>query len=434
MYRFKMIFVGKTIERLISGESSSLLGGLTYMSIKPTSAIRTTIILCSILVLFSMAASCGEIPPEKKVGYTARPGVVMIKTAYSGGLVGDNNEPVISFSYNDQDIEIYFDEIEPIVMQGSGFVVSSNGYIVTNAHVVDMDEDLLKQYFAYITADQVAGKWSNYVEENSIEFDNAYQTMLLYAFRVLTSDSYDLKYNKAVSVYFGGEGDTDPRAFSADIEKSSPEKTWEEQDPNDPAKIIRHRSGKDLAVLKITASNLPMVSLGDSDDMDIGEKVIVIGYPGVAGSSQMDTLSTESDYVPTVTSGIVSAVKSLPDGSTVIQTDAAIYHGNSGGPAFNEDGDVIGVATYAAVDQISGDVIVNVQGFNFLIPINVVRDALDQLNVDRTPSTTTELYITGLDYYWNQSYSEAEEKFGRIPERNTINKYATEYMEMCQGY
>jgi serine protease Do len=194
--------------------------------------------------------------------------------------------------------------------------------------------------------------------------------------------------------------------------------------------VIKHRSGKDLAVIKISGyNNLPMVTLGDSDVMGIGDKVIVIGYPGVAGSSGLYVLSTESDYVPTVTSGIVSARKKLPDGSDILQMDAAIYHGNSGGPAFNEDGEVIGIATYASVDQLDSGQAINVQGFNFLIPINEARDIIRELNIDTTPSPITRSFESGLEYYWGGQYPDAMSAFNSIQSVDPTN-YASEYYRM----
>jgi len=110
----------------------------------------------------------------------------------------------------------------------------------------------------------------------------------------------------------------------------------------------------DVAVLKITASKpLPTVKLGDSDDVQVGQPVFVIGNPGGLGGS--------------VTSGIVSAVNrniSVSSYDDYIQTDAAINHGNSGGPMFNLAGEVIGMnATIYSPSNTSGSI-----GLGFAIP------------------------------------------------------------------
>src|SRR5581483_7225716 len=123
----------------------------------------------------------------------------------------------------------------------------------------------------------------------------------------------------------------------------------------------------DIAVLKIDApaSKLHPLTLGDSGKVQVGDGVVAIGNPFGLDS--------------TVTSGIVSAVDreiTAPDQSPiegVIQTDAAINHGNSGGPLFDLKGDVIGVT--AQIESNSG----GNDGVGFAIPSNTVRSIADQL-------------------------------------------------------
>jgi serine protease Do len=129
------------------------------------------------------------------------------------------------------------------------------------------------------------------------------------------------------------------------------------------AKVIGRDEKTDLALIKIAdPRNLPVVRMGDSDQLDVGEWVIAIGNP--FGLEQ------------TVTVGIVSA-KGRAIGSgpfdDYIQTDASINPGNSGGPLFNIDGEVIGINT--AINP-SG------QGIGFAIPINQVKKVLEQLETN----------------------------------------------------
>ncbi len=119
----------------------------------------------------------------------------------------------------------------------------------------------------------------------------------------------------------------------------------------------------DVAVIKVEATNLPIVSVGDSDALRPGEWAIAIGNP----------LGLDN----TVTAGIISATGRtsaqirVPDKRVqFIQTDAAINPGNSGGPLLNERGEVIGVNTA---------IIGNAQGLGFAIPINQARAIATQL-------------------------------------------------------
>ncbi len=131
-----------------------------------------------------------------------------------------------------------------------------------------------------------------------------------------------------------------------------------------PAKIVGTDRQHDLAVVQIKAPDLSPLVLGDSRNLQVGQKVYAIGNPfGLAG---------------TMTRGIVSSIRSVrePDGLTIdeaIQTDAAINPGNSGGPLLNTHGEVIGINTMIAsnVGQSAG--------IGFAIPINTAKAVLNDL-------------------------------------------------------
>jgi len=167
---------------------------------------------------------------------------------------------------------------------GSGFIVSADGIILTNAHVVD-------------GADEVSVKL------------------------------------------------TDKREFTA--------------------KVLGVDKTTDIAVLKIAASDLPYVKIGDPKVTKVGEWVVAIGQP--------------FGFENTVTAGIVSAKsRSLPGDSYVpfIQTDAAVNPGNSGGPLFNLKGEVIGVNSQ--IFSRSG----GFQGLAFAVPIDVAMQVKDEIQHD----------------------------------------------------
>lgn len=165
--------------------------------------------------------------------------------------------------------------------EGSGFIVSSDGYILTNAHVVK-------------NADEVVVKL------------------------------------------------IDKRTFSA--------------------KVVGTDARSDVAVIKIPASNLPIVKLGDPARLRVGEAVAAIGSP--------------FGFENSVTAGIVSAKgRALPSENYVpyIQTDVPINPGNSGGPLFNMQGEVVGMNSQ--IYSRNG----GYQGVSFAIPIDVAMEVVDQL-------------------------------------------------------
>jgi serine protease Do len=128
------------------------------------------------------------------------------------------------------------------------------------------------------------------------------------------------------------------------------------------AKVLGSDERSDVALLKVDATGLKTVKLGDSDKLQVGEWVLAIGSP------------FGFDY--SATAGIVSALgRSLPSDSYVpfIQTDVAINPGNSGGPLFNLDGEVIGINSQI-YSRTGG-----FMGVSFAIPIDTVMNVVDQI-------------------------------------------------------
>jgi serine protease Do len=131
------------------------------------------------------------------------------------------------------------------------------------------------------------------------------------------------------------------------------------------AKLIGTDPRSDVALLKVDGKDLPVVKLGKSEELKVGEWVLAIGSP--------------FGFDHSVTAGIVSAKgRSLPNESYVpfIQTDVAINPGNSGGPLFNLAGEVVGINSQ--IFTRSG----GFMGLSFAIPMSVAMDVADQLKAD----------------------------------------------------
>lgn len=185
---------------------------------------------------------------------------------------------------------------------GSGFIVDSNGYIVTNAHVIG-----------------------------------------------------DGKYDKITVSLIDGS--------------------------NEIGEVLWYDTSLDLAVVKINKTNLPQVDFGNSEELKVGEPVVAIGNPM--------TLDLER----TVTQGIISGLNrsiAFENGTVIeplIQTDASINEGNSGGPLFNAKGEVIGINTAKMKTA---------EGLGFSIPINTAKPIIDQIIKDGKLSSVY-IGITGVD-------------------------------------
>jgi S1-C subfamily serine protease len=170
------------------------------------------------------------------------------------------------------------------------------------------------------------------------------------------------------------------------------------------AQVIGGSKESDVAVIKVNAKNLPAAQLGDSSKLRPGDWVIAIGNP--------------YGFDHTVTAGIVSALgRSIDDGAgntlatgDLIQTDAAINKGNSGGPLIDMQGKVIGINT--AIIQYA-------QGMGFAISINSVRDVLSEMMTRKTAAESNDAPRPWLGI-WYQQLDENLAGYLELPDANGI--------------
>jgi S1-C subfamily serine protease len=268
-----------------------------------------------------------------------------------------------------------------VVALGSGFFISSNGYIATNAHVVSMThdgEEKAKQALFWQLVNQLAkqvGKdprsIANFIDEHS------------------TLQSFQLFHHVIIP---------DGSAFPFEI-KQYGAPTGEGND-----------QGKDVAVIKIEVKNAPVLKLADSEKVQLQDHVTVIGYPGAADTFNSGLLSSKSVLEATINDGKISAKKQATSGAPILQTNTAATHGNSGGPVLNDANEVIGLLTFRG-DTVNGQ---EVSGFSFIVPSNTVMEYVKSAGTTNDLGPTDNFYREGLGYYWDQYYSSAIPKFEEV--------------------
>lgn len=288
---------------------------------------------------------------------------------------------------------------------GTGFIVTPDGYLVTNAHVVHTDEEEMNLQFAMSSLEQYAVEAANMFQEDmrrsgyeltQDEWDgiaNAWYYLLAQSMEV---DNLQTSYKCYIGNVTSGS-DVSAKGEGLDLRK-----------------IGEPIPGKDIAILKLDGKNLPTVTLGDDTKLKTGDKVYAMGYPAVATLS--DTLNvSQAIQEPTLTQGIISARKEMSGGWSILQTDAAIHGGNSGGPLFNEAGEVIGINTFGMLDQSSG---AQVAGMNFAVPITIAKQFLNEMNVTPAESSFTKRFKQALQAYNGGEYNTALELLRGINETN----------------
>ena len=255
--------------------------------------IKNKLVLLTILTCLIGAVETRDLPNFSDLAEEASPAVVNItssrtvknRNSYGRGFGDPRYDEFFERFFGQQPRpSVPRENTRPVTSTGSGFIISADGYLLTNNHVVeDADE---------------------------------------------------------ITVSLG-----DRREYKAEV--------------------IGADERSDVALMKIDAENLPVLKIGRSKDLRVGEWVVAIGSPFQLRFS--------------VTSGIVSAKgRSIPNGSDstyvpFIQTDVAINPGNSGGPLFNLEGEVIGINSQ--IYTRSG----GYMGVSFSIPIDYAMDVADQL-------------------------------------------------------
>ena len=301
-------------------------------------------------------------------------------------------------------------------MMGSGFIVTPDGYVITNAHVVDENDGDTKQGFAEQAFMEILQDDVKTIEDamNRDMTDEEAQA-IKEAYSWYYSQTMEVgRIKKEFSVVLGvtgAKGKIVPLVI--------------------PAKIITQGNpipGKDVAILKLQEKHIyPTIRIGDDKEMRVGDPVYVLGYPAVATFNPL--LSTETVSEATLTKGLVSAKKNMKDGWEVLQIDAAITHGNSGGPVMNEQGEVIGLATFVSVDEQRKQ---EVQGMNFIMPSTIVNEFIDKMKIKPEMSDISLAYEDAMHSFDKDHYKKALEKFKRVKEMNPSFPFIDSYLSQTQ--
>lgn len=243
---------------------------------------------------------------------------------------------------------------------GSGFIVHPSGYILTSGHVVAPTRD-------------VSALRRDLVRNGAISaLKNHFPTDALRT--LVREDALD----KPIAV-LAAAARLEHVEVVNEVELSNGEKL--------PFKVKRYspsllERGTDLALLQVERQNLPALRFGDSETTRVGDSIWSVGYPAVASSTDDvigGWLARESDLEATFNPGTITAIKRNVANTPVFQSNVAIYRGNSGGPAVNRAGEVIGISTWGHTDA---------EQIKFLVPINVARGILAEEKVQ--PNTESD--------------------------------------------
>ena len=333
-------------------------------------AIGAFFLVAALLPLQRSFVTGAAVSEGERLAMYAKPSVVRIVDGAAGQIVF---EPP---GYQGQTFNV------SLISLGSGFFISSNGYVATNAHVVSTThdgEEKAKQALFWQMVQQIAkamGKDPRSLNASFIDQHSSLQSFKLYHHVIIPDGS----------------------AFPFEI-KQYGAPTGESND-----------QGKDVAIIKIEVKNSPILKLSDSDKVQLQDHVTVIGYPGAADTFNSGLLDSKSALESTINDGKISAKKAASSGAPILQTSASATHGNSGGPVISDANEVIGLLTFRG-DTVNGQ---EVSGFSFVVPANTVMEYVKSAGASNVDGPTDLLYREGLELYWDQRYSQAIPKFEEV--------------------
>lgn len=371
-----------------------------------------------VFVIFPFTVSAEATLSEEALADLVKPSVVRIAEHVTGtakipAVKVDIKRRLVA-AIPDRFTEVPVDEY----LSGTGFIIHPDGYIATNAHVVSLEtikttlasESALSAIFenALLLSDEEMDEFL--AEEGSQGFS---REIIRY---VIDHGQFDLEHSIAV---------LRPGAKEARIQDLMA--------TGFPAELVAINENfiedeRDVALIKIAERDLPALSLGQAGDLSVGKKVYIFGFPSTAEINEKDPSEA------TFTRGVVSAIKQTEDGNLrIFQTDAKVSQGSSGGPLFNEAGEVIGMITFQT-DELSrsaGD------NFAFALPVDIVQKQALEARLLPEEGVYGQLFRSGFAAFSDRHCDTAIQFFSET--KRTHQDFLTDrivqpYMEKCRAW
>lgn len=348
------------------------------------------------------ALPTGNDPVKVAVGL-ARPAVVRIYTTVSGRLLvhfpsGDVLFPRTGERYT-------------LTISGSGTFISAHGDILTADHVVHPPSQVLADVAA---ADATAYINQHHLAGTQLTVDQVYQA--LQDGQLAT----DVQYDAISSQVYLSTDYTGPLSAST-LQEVSP-MIHQSVDRIETESAFDQR---DLAIVHAPFTDTASVSLGDSSMIQVQDELTIIGFPGNGDVSTSPTnLLTSS--VNTVT---VSALKTTNSGASVIQVGGNVEHGDSGGPALDSTGAVVGIVSFGLSDGSPG-------ATSFLQASTSAQALIEALHLDTTPGMFQQKWHQALTDYWTTTpghWHKAAQELAGLAAAYPLFQAVTPYLTHAQS-
>ena len=398
--------------------------------------LLTSIILIGSLFSFQYKVTAQEeaIPDitffeeNQKPFILAKPAVVHITNIIEGKVSYDikNSDIIKNVFKSSYDFSVS--------IGGTGFIVSSDGYILTNGSTVTVEEDLISKYAIHQTAEDMIKEEivdSTWLNEHKIptqdEVDKLYIEFIkdtgFKDYNEVVDSLYKNDYSKKNSITI----DISENVVYVQTEYISPLKDIITS-TGVQAKVIDNRFVKndkssDIAIIKIDGSNLPIVRLNETGDPEANSTSYILGYDEIIDPVYGYFLEYDDDFDSKIWAFGITEYDEIFE---IYSTNLDEEHKVKGALVMNSSGYVTGITSYSGVTSDSF--------LNYIIPYSKIKAVLNENNIGSNVSATTEKYEEALNEYLGTCYSKSKTK---IEEARGLYPYlniADEFLAACEDH
>lgn len=337
----------------------------------------------------------------------AQPAVVRILTLISSQLIVHFSTGNVTFPQPGSSAGSSY----PLGLSGSGTFISSHGDILTADHVVNPPQDASLSQFLDDTAAQDVTNYINAHAKTQVAVAQVDQE--LYTGQIASTPQYGQVVSQVfLSIQYTG-------ALTAANLQGVPTNL---QAPVDKIEAQSAVNQSDVAIIHVNMNNMPSVQLGDSSSVQQQDQLTIIGFPGNG-----DISYKPSDFLNDSVNNIeVSSIKTTDPGAQVIQVGGNVEHGDSGGPALDSNGDIVGIVSFGLSTSADPG------GTSFLQASNSAETLIKSLNLDTTPGPFQKAWSQAFNDYaattsghWHKAAQELQSLASKYPLFLAITPYLT---------
>lgn len=376
-------------------------------------------LLC-LLALLTMAAGAAPVVradgpggdvsnPTIRAVDIAQPAVVRIITTVGGHLSVQFSSGNVTFPTNNS--------AYPLTLSGTGTFISAHGDILTADHVINPPHDASLDQFLQQTA---TPDITNYINQHAKP--GSQQVSQDQVFNELQSGQLPSQsaYDPATSQAYLNTSYTGP--LSAPNFSSLPSQIFATVDRIEGQSSFQN---EDVAIVHVPMNDMPSVQLGDSSGVQPTDQLTIIGFPGNGDVSTLPTdLLTASINIINV-----SSIKTTNSGAPVIQVGGNVEHGDSGGPALDSTGQVVGIVSFGLSSNGTPG------GTSFLQASNSARQLVQSLNLNISPGPFQQAWSKAVNDYASTApghWHKAEQEFAQLAAKYPLFKGVQPYLTYAQ--